>query len=384
MAEVHGPGHVSVPRAHDAACEWLSNDPVMLDMLTGGPLAVAGEMPVVCSEGYNQPAGLDLLALAGIAVPPNRFHFRAGEAMAALAEAARDPAVKLVLQHVYPGDSWPSERCWIEPALLAWLNNKASLPALVDPDNTPERRVVDRADYLGGRPKLPVVVKVVTNHSNGGGRGVVVCRTDADLDRARQIFGETDQVIVEEMIEIIDNPCLNFAIMPDGEVRYLGFAGQEVSAQGEHLGNWIEAGASLPQSAVAAAAVPVRKAAARGYYGLAGVDIAFARDGRLYVLDLNFRSNASTSPVLFAPAIAQRGRGATMHLRRLQGAIGAAELAKLLTPFVRSGRIVPLSLFDAEAAGYADRPASARVLVVGAGRADVLATEAELASVGIA
>lgn len=384
MADIHGPGHVAVPRAHDAASHWLSDDPAVLDMLTGGPLTLAGDMLTVCSEGYNQGPGLDLLALAGIDVAPNRIHFRAGGHMNALAEAARDPSLKLVLQHAYPEDSWPTERCWIDPALLMALNNKALLPDLVAPANLPERRVVDRADFFAGEPRLPVVLKVVSSWSNGGGRGVVVCRTEADLERARRLFGGSDTVVVEEAIDIVANPCLNFAIMADGEVRYLGFAEQDVTAAGEHRGNWAEAGASLPQSAVDAAAVPVSMAAARGYYGYAGVDLAFARDGRLYVLDLNFRSNASTALVMMARAIAARGRGATMHLRRMQSERTAAELAKALTPDVRSGRLVPLSLFDAEAAGYRGRQASTRVLVVGESRAEILTIEAELAEAGIA
>ena len=53
MSDVYGPGHTFVPRAHDAASDWLPGGACFLDSLTGNQLAIAGDMPVVCSEGFN-------------------------------------------------------------------------------------------------------------------------------------------------------------------------------------------------------------------------------------------------------------------------------------------------------------------------------------------
>lgn len=379
MSDIYGPGLILFPRAHDAACDWLPNGPHMLDSLTGGQLAIAGDMPVVCSAGFKSRAGLELMALAGLEPAPHRIHYRAGEAFAAL--FAGDG--KLVVQHAFPDGVWPADRFWIDPALLRRLNNKARLGELVRAENIPARKVVDRADYFGSTPRLPVVIKIVSDQSNGGGLGVAVCTTAAEWRAAAQIFANCDQVVVESFLDIARNPCLNFVVMPAGEVRYLGFADQDVTSGGKHRGNWMALGASLPESVIEVAAEPVRRAAGLGYRGIAGIDLALTRDRKTYVLDLNFRVNASTPAILLAPAIAEKRVDGVMHFRRIGGPRRAQDLATALTPHVEGGRIVPLNLFDAHGAGYPDVAASAQVLVVGDSREDVQRIEAELASAGI-
>ena len=59
------------------------------------------------------------------------------------------------------------------------------------------------------------------------------------------MFEKCEQIVVEEVLEIVRNPCLNFAVMPDGEVRYLGFADQDISPEGKYRGNWIELESAL-------------------------------------------------------------------------------------------------------------------------------------------
>jgi hypothetical protein len=53
-----------------------------------------------------------------------------------------------------------------------------------------------------------------------------------------------------------------------------------------------------------------------------------------------------------------------------------------LLPFVRSGRLLPLCLFDAQAAGY-NELASVQALIIGASAGEVLAIETELTAAGI-
>jgi hypothetical protein len=80
--------------------------------------------------------------------------------------------------------------------------------------------------------------------------------------------------------------------------------------------------------------------------------------------------------ILLADAVRESTGAGVIHFRKLQGTVGAEALANALTPFVESGGIVPLSLFDPEAAGYRGKPGSAQVLVTGASREEVLAVEA--------
>jgi hypothetical protein len=382
MSEVYGPGHVYVPRAHDATSEWLPGDACALDGLTGGQLVIAGDMPVVCSNGFNTRAAVDLLALAGLKPARTRVHFRSGGAVAALDDAtAADPTSKLVFQHAFPPEAAHSTRAWIDPSLLRYLNNKASLGDLIQPEHLPERRVVDRAHFFESEPEaLPLVLKAVSDHSSAGGSGIMICRGEADLRSARHVFARCERIVAEALLDIIRNPCLHFAVMPQGDVRYLGFADQDISSAGKYVGNSVEVDSTLPQSVVDAAGEAVRRAATIGYYGFAGVDVALTRDERTYVLDLNFRLNASTASVLLASSISKQWGAAMMRLRKFGGQGSAEEMARRLAPFVTSGRLVPLSLFDAAEAGYAGKPPFVHALVIGDSWEAVRVTEAEVAA----
>jgi hypothetical protein len=384
MSDIYGPAQVYVARAHPQFCDWLPNEPHVLDSLTGGQLTIAGDMPLLCSEGFNSKSGLELLALAGLKIAPNRVHFRAGEDLATLSSAAAALEGNLVFQHVHT-NSPLNARCWIDPELLRFLNNKAKLPELVPPRSTPQRILVDRAHYfVEGDRAVPVVLKVVTEQSNGGGRGVMICRNASDLKSAERLFQPCAQIVVEELLGIVRNPCLNFAVMSDGEVCYLGFADQDVTAAGKYRGNWIDRSSPIPQAAVDAAMEPVRRGAALGYRGVVGVDIAMTRDDRIYVLDLNFRLNGCTAAILMAEAVAERSGATIMHFCTMRTSANAQDLAEALRPYVARSYLVPLSLFDPTAAGYASKPASVQALVLGSSREEVLAIESEIAAGGIA
>ena len=383
LSDVYGPGHLFIQRAHSNYADWLPDDPSVLDALAGGALPIAGSMPAICSRGSMTPRTHELFELAGLQVAADLISFAAGADAEAVAGAIENRSEKIVLQHAFPKGVIPDERLWMDVEVLSYLNNKSNLTALVRPENLPDRRLADRQSYFETEQELPVVLKVVTQQSTGAGKGVAVCRDQPDLREAALLFRHCEQIVAETFLDIVDNPCLNFAAMSDGSVRYLGFAEQIVTPEGKHRGNWIDLDATLPEEVIEAAAEPVRRGATLGYSGIAGIDVAITRDGRIVVLDLNFRINASTPALLLGAAISERQGATTMHFRKMQGDFGAKSLADKMTPFVADGRIVPVTLFDADAAGYRDKPSSALVLVAGHSRDDVLATEAELASRGV-
>lgn len=382
MSDVYGQGHVYAPRAHDAACDWLPRGSLSLDFLTGSQLAIAGDMPVVCSEGFDTRSGLDLLALAGFEPAQIRIPFRSGNALEALSTI--DPEAKLVFQHAFPPDAPQWAQSWMDASLLRYLNNKAKLADLAPAGHVPSRRIADRAEFFASCAVPPFVLKAVTEQSSGGGYAVMICRDPADIDRAKHVFEACEQIVLEGLLEIVRSPCLNFAVMPTGDVRYLGFADQDIGPEGKHRGNWLDLGTFLPEAVIAPALATVQRAAAMGYRGFAGVDMALTADDRILVLDLNFRVNASTVPVLLAPALRERFGAVTMHLRKIRGSGNAMQLADGLEPFVRSGRVLPLSVFDPEAAGYAGNAPGSHALIVGKSRDDALETERGLARAGIA
>jgi hypothetical protein len=377
LSDIYGPGCFFFSRAIDGFCDWLPAGADVLDSLTGGQLTIAGDLPIICSQGFDTSAARELIALGGLELAPFQVQFGAGGALAALSRASGELGGKVVMQHAWPPGALDGAQPWMDLELLQYLNDKARLSELVPAGHVPARRVADRAVYFGrGDSELPAVLKVVTGQSNGGGCGVTVCRTAGDLSEAERLFGACDRIVVEELLEIVRNPCLNFAVMPGGEVRYLGFADQDISAEGKYRGNWIDFGLPIAKQAVDVALEPVRRGAAMGYRGVAGVDLAFASDGRILALDLNFRLNGCTTMILLADAVRESTGAGVILFSKLQGTVGAEALANALTPFVESGGIVPLSLFDPEAAGYRGKPGSAQVLVTGASREEVLAVEA--------
>lgn len=379
MSEVYGPGLFFFPRAFEGATDWLPKKPYQLDSLTGAPLSVAGDLPVVCSAGFDSAAGAELMALAGVALAPNRIQFLAGQELETLARTLAVSGQRAVLSHAPPTGAIACDQCWIDPALLSDINNKANLPTLARRENVPPRQILNRSAYFErGEPPIPIVLKAVTDQSSGGGFAVAICHTGDEFNRARQLFAGCDRIVAEDLLDIARNPCLSFAVMPDGTVRYLGAADQDVTPDGKYRGNWLKPNFPLSEADIEAATEPVRRAAAMGYRGFAGVDIALARDGRTYVLDLNFRVNGCTAPLLIAPAVWERTGAALIHFRRLVSPAGGEELARVLRPHVASGRVIPLNLFDPQAAGYTDKPGIVQALIIGDSRTDILAAESEI------
>ena len=366
LFDIFGPGLAYAPRADDRAADWLPPADI-LDLSTGGQLAVAGDMPVVCSAGFTTQAAADLLGHAGLEMARRTFPFMTGESRA-VAERL-DPSLRLVFQHALPPDDPLIQRSWIDQDLLAFLNNKANLVELAPAGHVPERFVANAVEFLeSGDHPLPFVIKAATSQSTGAGCAVQLCHTAGDVGKAAARFASADRIVIEEMLEIVSAPCLNFVVECAGTVRYLGHADQIISPEGRHLGNWFERSSALPSPAVDIARDVVSKAAGMGYRGIAGIDLALTGDGRWLVLDLNFRTNASTAPLLLAPAIvAQLGHDHLLS-RRFEGGGGTSQFVRAMGPFVRRGQFVPLALFDPIAAGLAGAPPSVLGLVGGASR----------------
>jgi hypothetical protein len=385
MGQIYPAGSVYAPRANAAASRWMPNDAALLDALTGNQLCIAGTMPVVCSGGVQCDATLALLEEAGLEIATHRHVYDDAACAAGLAlRAAGEYAGRLVIQHAHPDDVLPPARQWIDPALLRYLNNKANLAELAPPAHVPPRRVVAReAFFASPAPALPVVLKAVTDESTGGGGAVRVCRSLEDISAARDFFSPCTHVVVESFLRIARNLCLHFAVMPEGRTVYLGFAEQDVTDAGRYRGNWMEISAALDRAIVDAAMPVVERAGELGYRGVAGIDVAITDQGRIYVVDLNFRVNGSTHAVLLAPALLEAFGPAMLHMRSFRCAAGIEPMIAAIRRVRREHAIVPTMLFDPAPAGYRDPEARCGAMVLGSSRDEILAIEAELARHGL-
>ena len=226
-------------------------------------------------------------------------------------------------------------------------------------------------------------MKAATDLSNGGGFDVAICRKADDLTPARERLGACDRLVVESYVPIRRSPCFHYAVMADGSSRYLGFADQEIDANGRYRGNWIELGSTLPAEVIDIGMAVVNRSAVLGCRGLLGIDIVETEDARWFVVDLNFRVNGSTTAVLLAPAIQRELGQCYLHLRSFACEAGFAQLVSVARSALRTGKLIPLSAFHAEVAGYSGQPSRLTALVVGQSRAETQRIETELAAAGL-
>ncbi len=385
MAEVYGPDHVYAPRAHPKTCDWIVRDPALLDALTGNQLPIAGDMVVVCSTGVTTPPGLELLAEAGLQ-PAASTHTYCGEQHAfEITTRFAECGKKVVVQHIYPDGVLNDSALWIDPRLLAYLNNKANLAELVPAAHLASRCVVTPETFFGcgAAQPLPIVLKVATDLSTGGGFDIAVCRNIDDLAAARERFAACERLVVESFQSILRNLCLHYAVMPDGTTRYLGFADQDIHANGRYRGNWISLGSTLPSEVIDVGLAIVTRGAVPGYRGFVGVDIAQTEEAHWVVLDLNFRVNGSTTAALLAPAIQRVVGPCCLHLRGFACDAGFMPLLAATRSALRSGRLIPIGMFDAAAAGHPGRPSRLSALTVADSPAGAHRVEVELAASGL-
>ena len=389
LADIHGSGFIYTARFPPRTSDWLPSDPSYRDAATGAQLAIAGQMPILVHAGAVTASGLDLLREAGHAALPERLHaYRHDQEAVAMLQDLVASGLRAVVQHRSPTDEFGPESWWVSPDLLAFLNNKAELGALVPAEWVPPRMLLSPRDLLSepASTRLPCVVKAATAHSSGGGADVLVCRNTTDLTRAAAAFARCEAIILEDLLSMERNLCLSFAVLPDGEVRHLGTAEQVSLADGRYDGNWL---GDVPANGTAREVghAVVARAAELGWRGCAGIDIALLRDGRLAVFDLNFRVAGSTPPVmLLEGAVRALGRNASETVARSRTWLGSGTFGHLLAAartLLERGWLVPLATFDPTLAGRPADPPRLMGLLLGSSRDEVTDRMRELSGLGL-
>src|SRR3989338_7111659 len=114
-------------------------------------------------------------------------------------------------------DPFLQDRYQIHPELTIFLNDKKNLPAYVPQEYLPERY----GEYASGRAfstsqdhlPVPCVVKV---SSSSSGDGVRLCRTAAQLEKAKKEYASVSgSIIVEQFIKVAQNFGIQFGIPSD-------------------------------------------------------------------------------------------------------------------------------------------------------------------------
>lgn len=349
---LHPPRTALAGRTGAGCFAWVTQKAQALDSVVGQPLAVAGEMPLLCHASATGPAARALLAAAGLTIAPRAEPYHDEASARAILRRWRDEGLKLAAIYPLPDDWVPLDAHLVHPDLLARLNSKAHLGALVPPDFCPERVALARAGIGQAMTLFPgeaVVLKVSTAIGNGAGVDVFICpdatARAAALASLAQEQRPFDGLVVERHERFATIWCAGFAILDEG-VRWLGASRHLVGENGLQAGNVMGDGPPLPDAGRDAILALAARAGALGYRGLAGCDIGLTEDGRLLIFDLNFRLNASTPLLLLQGATAARSGRPVAVSAYLTSPLPEADLVRRLLPAVESGQLVPTRVLD--------------------------------------
>jgi hypothetical protein len=353
LSDLFPQGTVFAPRSSAEQTKWVYSATMSLDTATGNTITVMGRMPLICHRAVATPQIQEFLGLAGHTLPSDMDVYDSEEESVALAlERARTGER---LAYIYPP---PSELqtlpCFLVPVPeYNFLNDKSHMPLFVDPRFLPSRQLFppDALDELAASiPIWPVFVKVAFPGASGLGSDVRFCPnaqswSDA-LEWLRDRCAGISAVIVEEAVDILTCWCLNVGVLETG-CRYLGAAIQLFDAPARQWGSRIDPDDQPPAQAVELALTIAEKARSRGYLGVCGFDIGVSPKGEVFVFDLNFRLNGSTTQLLLHDAATARA-GARVSQSWQRVIPGPLEpLLERLTPFADAGRFVPTRFYAA-------------------------------------
>jgi hypothetical protein len=334
-----------------ASRRWLIGDELEAHAFSADSLCVADGLPVLCGHLAASSLALDLLTEAGWKLPERLLVFRDTEGLMALILGEASQGRRVVTNFPLPEASIPAEAHLVNPRLRAMLNDKGSLEILVPEHQHPVRRRVEAAKLLREPATCRGAVLKIAATESGGGHGVLLPPDSADPVLVSALLHDAETAILEEFLPLTSTRCFNYLIDGEGGVRFLG-APEQFLMDSRYLGNWFRASDSPDPAAVAAGAAICRRAAALGYRGAAGFDAGFLRDGSFRFVDLNFRMNGSTAPLLLVADLLRRC-GAPAALRSgFRGRTSPGVLSSSLRRLISEARFFPLAviLSDVDAA----------------------------------
>ncbi|ABR49550.1 conserved hypothetical protein [Alkaliphilus metalliredigens QYMF] len=306
LSDIFGKDLILNPRASFSNYGWLPKNREKLDFLTGAPLTVAGDMPVICSDSVVSQEIISLLKRVNLEVAPFRHIYHSERSYQDTLDLFNGQKKQMVVNHPHPSSEINRGGYWIDPQLIGFLNNKANLEKLVPIGHTPRRVVIhpnEISKTVDQLKKLPVVIKVASDEPNGGGYDVVICKSKKDVSYAYNYFNTCSTVVVEEYIEIEQSYNIQFAKTIKGDIIYLGTSEQIATADGIYIGNWFERDHEPPEKLMKVGLAIMEYACSLGFIGIGGFDIVISNDNRQFVIDLNFRLNGSTAPLLLKESI---------------------------------------------------------------------------------
>lgn len=383
LEQVFGRGYVMNGRGSYHNSQWLPGE-LGQDSSSGSLLTIAGDIPMLCHTDVGRDCCLDVLQAAGHQVGAKLLTYTNADSYYALLNELQQDGKNVIFNYAHLPNEFEAEQYWIERELLLFLNNKRNLSELVPGRHVPNRVLLSIEQFLNKDRDAfdyPYVVKAATDQPNGGGIEVVICYSPANLEQAKELFASCSYVVMEQYLDIRKNFCIQFAQTVEGELVYLGSAEQIINKQGKYSGNWMDMHDQPPAEAIDLCKQVMRKAAAQGYYGFAGIDTVITEDNDIYIIDLNFRQNGSTVALLFQNSVAVEWGATVMKARKWKSNLSFDEFELHARSLIADKRLLPLCIYN-PAMQTADKPIFLSGAVVGKSKADVLETERHMLTLG--
>ncbi|GMG76940.1 hypothetical protein ShirakiTB12_54090 [Priestia megaterium] len=372
------------PRLSYSHNPWFCDEYDILDYLTGPPLIISGDELIHCSSATTSRRGIELIEYAGINVAKSIKTYNSKDQYYLNLKEFKYQK-KLVVQHVHPRSEISRENCWVSPELLSFLNNKSNLDEIVPKKYIPKRAIVSKAEFVQLKKELknnlPLVIKIGTRLSTGGGDDVKICFEAKDIDEAIKYFGNTNEtIIIEEFLNIKNNFCIQYIIDKKGNISFLG-AGEQIIKDGFYAGNWLNI-SDVPREAVLVGKTISDFAYRKGYTGVVGYDVAVTLEDQIFIFDLNFRLNGSTIPLLIMDDVLSYYNKSAIEFCSLSSVGNYDEMIDTLKTSVDKGDFVPISTYDPQ---LSEAKGSPRVqgLLLGEGQDVLTDLRADLKTKGI-
>ncbi|MBT2686839.1 ATP-grasp domain-containing protein [Bacillus sp. ISL-47] len=378
LYDIFGPGFILNPRASYHNMYWLP-DLISQHSATGGPMPVAGKLPLLCHHDVTSQAGTSILKDAGLDLAPNRIYYSDKQNYYEVLDSLESAKEKIIFNCPHLPEEFDYNRYWIDPELIFFLNNKKSLGELVPKENLARREILAINDFLKNQfsLNLPFVVKAATNEPSGGGNNVVICKDEEKLQYAKELLKSCEFVIIEEYIPINANYCVQFAKTYQGELAYLGGSEQIIQDGVKYKGNWFERDHQPPKEVTELGKVIMEKAVSLGYWGVAGFDIVVGKDNRIMALDLNFRLNGSTAALLLSENVMKSLNVSTLKVRSFRTVISFTKLETFTRNLINQQKLVPLTIYKPEHPRQ-NNPIVLRCLLAGNSKNEILRTEQQI------
>ncbi|WP_432937487.1 hypothetical protein ACQPXM_25180 [Kribbella sp. CA-253562] len=340
LTDIYGPGIAVCARpAQEPTVPW-SRHRNTRDVLSARPLAIAADTPVVTRAGGTEPNLLAALRDGGLPVGTDPREFRTEAEFAARVSEALSDGLLMSMEYPQPTALYSDERSVKSAELVGYLNNKASISTFVDPRFQARRQIVTIDELAEAAPaEKSWVLKAATNAAHGASLDVYLHRAGDPviLPAFTDILTE---VVVEEYLNIHYNWGVQLYVAADGRARLLAVTDQRIDADGVYSGGRFGLIVPLPADLLTECLAIAQRAADVGYRGMCSLDCAQTDDGRLLMLDLNFRITSGSIPLLALHTIRPDALDRPSESTKLTTSASIATLLTALRPALQRGGLI--------------------------------------------